>query len=60
LARNEYYGRRCDVSNDGALAGQRFVPGGRILAAAGQADRRTMPNCLVLGTVEERPERLKG
>jgi ribonucleoside-diphosphate reductase alpha chain len=45
---------------EGILAGYHFLPGGRILAAAGQAAARTMLNCFVMGTVEDGPERLFG
>lgn len=41
---------------EGVLAGFRFVPGGRILAAAGGAACRTMLNCFVMGVVEDAPE----
>jgi ribonucleoside-diphosphate reductase alpha chain len=41
---------------EGILAGYRFVPGGRILAAAGGAASRTMLNCFVMGAVEDGPE----
>jgi ribonucleoside-diphosphate reductase alpha chain len=44
----------------GVLADYRFLPGGRILAAAGQASGRTMLNCFVMGPVEDGPERLFG
>jgi ribonucleoside-diphosphate reductase alpha chain len=45
---------------EGLLAGYRFLPGGRILAAAGQANAQTMLNCFVMGPVEDDPERLFG
>jgi ribonucleoside-diphosphate reductase alpha chain len=45
---------------EAVLAGYRFLPGGRILAAAGQAAGQTMLNCFVMGAVEDGPERLFG
>jgi len=42
------------------MADYRFLPGGRILAAAGQSRRQTMLNCFVMGPVEDGPERLFG
>ncbi len=42
------------------LDGFRFLPGGRILAAAGGAADTTMLNCFVMGGLEDGPERLMG
>lgn len=37
----------------GALAGFRFLPGGRILAGAGTSHRVTLFNCFVMGEIED-------
>jgi ribonucleoside-diphosphate reductase alpha chain len=42
------------------LDGFRFLPGGRILAAAGGAADTTMLNCFVMGGLEDGPEQLMG
>ena len=43
---------------EGVLADHYFISGSRNLVAAGQADRRTMPDCTAVGVVEGGPERL--
>jgi ribonucleoside-diphosphate reductase alpha chain len=40
------------------LEGFRFLPGGRVLAEAGTASRRTLLNCFVMGPLDDHPLRL--
>jgi ribonucleoside-diphosphate reductase alpha chain len=55
LARVEQPSRRADWQRRflGALADFRFLPGGRILAGAGTAQRVTLFNCFVMGPIED-------